>query len=43
MGLQMGELGPSWINKSAAGEELIEKKEGGRKKGIPQDKLTSVK
>lgn len=37
----MAEVGPNWINKLAAGKEL--KKEEGRKKGIPQDKLTSVK
>lgn len=39
----MAEPGPNRINKVAAGKELKEKKEQGRKKGIPQDKLTSVK
>lgn len=39
----MAEPGPNGINKLAAGKELGEKKEEGRKKGIPQDKLTSVK
>lgn len=42
MGLQMAERGPNWINKVAAGKELKEKKEEGRK-DIPPDKLTSVK
>lgn len=39
----MDGLGPNWINKLAAGKELKEEKKEGKKKGIPQDKLTSVK